>query len=192
LAGFCFVISSFAAALALFWAISSFAASQHPAKQLRVHPPSVLKWTLNLSSETMATLSPPLSPSAEFSPSGVNSSRPRAVSALSNHSKRSRRSNSSGAKLDLTETHAEKKYLHTKADPSKALNEAQPGEPPKDAPKKKVHFADNPVSASVALEESNLGDLRSMVHKDAAGNIISKLAVRPDRWLISGYWLAIP
>jgi hypothetical protein len=128
----------------------------------------------------MATLPPPLSHSAEFSPSGVNSSRPRAVSALSSHSKRSRRSNSSGAKLDLTETHAEKKYLHTKADPSKALNEAQPGEPPKDAPKK-VHFADNPVSASVALEESNLGDLRRMVHKDAAGNIISKLAVRPDR-----------
>jgi hypothetical protein len=103
------------------------------------------------------------------------------MSALSDHSKRSRRSSSSGAKLDLTETHGEKKYLHTKADPSKALNEAQPGEPPKDNPKKKVHFADNPVSASVALEESNLGDLRSMIHKDAAGNIISKLSICRDR-----------
>lgn len=103
------------------------------------------------------------------------------MSALSNHSKRSRRSSSSGAKLDLTETHGEKKYLQTKADPSKALNEAQPGEPPKDNPQKKVHFADNRVSASVALEESNLGDLRSMVHKDAAGNIISMLPICRDR-----------
>jgi len=105
----------------------------------------------------MATFSPPLSPSAEFSPSGPTSSRPRPVSALSNNSKRSRRSSSSGAKLDLTETHSEKKWLHTKADPTKALSEAQP--------------------ASVALEESNLGDLRKMVHKDAAGNIITD----PDR-----------
>lgn len=77
-------------------------------------------------------------------------------------------------KLDLTETHADKKYLQTKADPSKALNEAQPGEPFKNNPQRKVRFANNAVSASVALEESNLGDLRSMVHKDAAGNIISE------------------
>lgn len=105
----------------------------------------------------MTTLSPPLSPSADYSPSGGTSSRPRAVSALSGHSRRSRRSSSSGIKLDLTETHADKKYLHTKADPSKAINEAQP--------------------AAVALEESNLGDLRKMVHKDAAGNIITD----PDR-----------
>ena len=104
------------------------------------------------------------------------------MSILSNHSKKSRRSSSSGTKLDLTETHTEKKYLKTKADPLKALNEAQPGEPPADKPKKKkVHFADDPVSASVALEESNLGDLRSMVHKDAAGNIISRLLIRLDR-----------
>jgi hypothetical protein len=135
----------------------------------------------------MATLSPPLSASAEYSPSGNAWTRPRAVSALSNGSKRSRRSSSSGAKLDLTETHGEKKYLHTKADPSKALNEAQPGELPNDIPKKEVHFADNPASASVALEESNLGDLRKMTHKDAAGNIISKLPIRVGRCLRKEY-----
>jgi hypothetical protein len=39
---------------------------------------------------------------------------------------------------------------------------------------KRKHFADKPISAAVALEESNLGDLRKMVHKDAAGNIISE------------------
>jgi hypothetical protein len=36
------------------------------------------------------------------------------------------------------------------------------------------YFADKPISAAVALEESNLGNLRTMVHKDAAGNIISE------------------
>src|SRR5947209_3468819 len=118
---------------------------------------------------TMTTLSPPLSPSTDYSPSGG----PRALSGLSSHSRRSRRSSSSGAKLDLTETHADKKYLQTKADPSKAINEAQPGEPPKDNLKEK-HLADKPILAAVALEESNLGDLRKMVHKDAAGNIISE------------------
>jgi hypothetical protein len=39
---------------------------------------------------------------------------------------------------------------------------------------KRKHFADKLISAAVALEESNLGDLRKMVHKDAAGNIISE------------------
>ena len=98
-------------------------------------PPSALRQAIMT---TMTTLSPPLSPSADYSPSGGPSSRPRAVSMLSNHSRKSRRSSSSGAKLDLTETHADKKYLHTKADPSKAINEAQPGEPRKDNLKQKT------------------------------------------------------
>ena len=84
----------------------------------------------------MATLSPPFSPSAEYSPPGETMSRPRAVSALSNNSKRSRRSSSSGTKLDFTEAHSDKKWLHTKADPTKALNEAQPGEPLTENPQK--------------------------------------------------------
>ena len=83
----------------------------------------------------MTTLSsPPFSPSADFPPSVDHSIRPRAVSALSSNSRRSGRSSSSGTKLDLTETHAEKRFLHTKADPTKALNEAQPGEPCKIPP----------------------------------------------------------
>jgi hypothetical protein len=50
------------------------------------------------------------------------------------------------------------------------------------------HCADNPISAAVALEESNLGDLRKMVHKDAAGNIISEppKLCKPmfDQWIL--------
>ena len=121
----------------------------------------------------MAALSPPTSSPSEYQ------ERPRAYSALSNSSRRSRRSSGSGPKLDkldLTETHDDKKRLNvnSKADPTKAINEAQPCEQdPKPKKKKKVHFADNPVTAAVALEKSNMGDLRTMQHKDAAGNIIS-------------------
>lgn len=76
----------------------------------------------------------------------------------------------------MTETHDDKKRLNanSKADPTKAINEAQPCEPDPKKPKKKVHFADNPVTAAVALEKSNMGDLRTMQHKDFAGNVISK------------------
>jgi hypothetical protein len=53
---------------------------------------------------------------------------------------------------------------------------------------KRKHFADKPISAAVALEESNLGDLRKMVHKDAAGNVISKppKLCKPmfDQWIL--------
>ena len=47
-------------------------------------------------------------------------------------------------------------------------------------PAQKFYYATNSASASVALEESNLGDLRKMVHKDAAGNIISKISIHPS------------
>jgi len=59
--------------------------------------------------------------------------------------------------MDLTETSKDKRHLHTKADPSLAINEAQP--------------------AAIALEASNLAPLRGIQHKDNRGNIITD----PDR-----------
>lgn len=53
--------------------------------------------------------------------------RPRPRSLLSFDSKRSRRSSGSSPKMDLTESPKDKKRLNTKADPSLAINEAQPG-----------------------------------------------------------------
>lgn len=47
---------------------------------------------------------------------------------MSFSSNKSRRSNSSSQKMDLTETARDKKRFHTTADPSKALVEAQPCE----------------------------------------------------------------
>ncbi|KAK5663344.1 hypothetical protein OQA88_3772 [Cercophora sp. LCS_1] len=63
-------------------------------------------------------------------------------------------------KYDLTETHAEKdaKRLHTKADPTLAMNEAEPAE-------------------VAATGKSSLAPLRSIQHKDAFGNPIAD----PDR-----------
>jgi len=121
LQGFCLESRFCLLELKLLWITLSLAALKILA------PPSALRHAIMT---TMTTLSPPLSPSTDYSPSGG----PRALSTLSSHSRRSRRSSSAGAKLDLTETHADKKYLQTKADPSKAINEAQPGEPPKDNP----------------------------------------------------------
>jgi hypothetical protein len=69
----------------------------------------------------MTTMSPPISPLP-------SETRPRAETAMSFNSQRSRRSSSSAArKLELTESHQEKKRLNTKADPSKAITEATPG-----------------------------------------------------------------
>ena len=55
-----------------------------------------------------------------------NLTRPRAASALSHGSNRSRRSSGSG-KMDLYENSRDKKRLATKADPRAAMQEAQPG-----------------------------------------------------------------
>jgi hypothetical protein len=73
-------------------------------------------------------LQPHLYKSYIMSEINTTETRPRAKSVLSYESKRSRRSSGSGHKLDLTETHKDKKRLHTKADPSMAMNEAQPCE----------------------------------------------------------------
>ncbi|EHY54250.1 hypothetical protein HRR83_008173 [Exophiala dermatitidis] len=101
----------------------------------------------------MATAaSPPSSPQEVH-----HDHRPRAHTVMSFHSGRSHRSSLSANRLELTESAKDKKRLHTKADPSKALNEATPAEQ--------------------ALEESTVDDLRKMVHKDSEGNIITE----PDR-----------
>jgi hypothetical protein len=98
----------------------------------------------------MTTMSPPISPQP-------SETRPRAATAMSFSSQRSRRSNSSANKLELTESSKDKKRLNTKADPSRAMNEATPVEQ--------------------AQEESTVEDLRKIMHKDNDGNVITD----PDR-----------
>jgi len=98
----------------------------------------------------MTTMSPPISPES-------HDTRPRAGTAMSHSSQRSRRSSISTSKLDHTEHAKDKKRLNTKADPSKALNEATPAEQ--------------------AQEESTVEDIRRIMHKDNDGNIITD----PDR-----------
>lgn len=61
---------------------------------------------------------------SEYNPAET---RPRPRSVLSYESKRSGLSSGSGAKLELTESSKDKKRLCTKADPSLAISEAQPG-----------------------------------------------------------------
>src|SRR4051794_15016559 len=58
--------------------------------------------------------------------------RQRAKSSFSFRSSNSHKSNGSLGKIDYNETHAEKesRRLHTKADPSMALSEAEPCEHP--------------------------------------------------------------
>ena len=56
--------------------------------------------------------------------------RPRAQSTFSFRSNHSHHSSGSGHKISLTETHEEKesRRLHTKADPTMAITEAEPCE----------------------------------------------------------------
>ncbi|KAI1626855.1 hypothetical protein EDD37DRAFT_235782 [Exophiala viscosa] len=98
----------------------------------------------------MTTLSPPTTAMG-------NETRPRAHTAMSHNSVRSHRSSFSANKSELSESHKDKKRLHTKADPSKALNEATPVEQ--------------------AQEETTAEDIRAMAHKDSEGNVIAE----PDR-----------
>ncbi|KAK4175107.1 hypothetical protein QBC36DRAFT_312312 [Triangularia setosa] len=77
--------------------------------------------------------------------------------------------NQKADKLDLHETSAEKdaKRLHSKADPTLAMQEAEP---------------DLSVPAQVAANEaSSLAPLRSIQHKDLYGNPIVSGAAEPDR-----------
>ncbi|TPR08629.1 Aminopeptidase I zinc metalloprotease (M18) family protein [Aspergillus niger] len=70
-------------------------------------------------------------------------------------SDRSQRSSNSSKRPQISETSDEKhrRQLHSKADPMVAMSEAQPN--------------------LVALEQSTLGSLRTMQHKDQYGNIIT-------------------
>ncbi|KAH8814968.1 hypothetical protein F5884DRAFT_770605 [Xylogone sp. PMI_703] len=86
--------------------------------------------------------------------------RERSKSSFSFKSNHSHKSSGSFGKVDLHETHEEKeaRRLHTKADPSIAIMEAEP--------------------AIIQANEKNLlGSLRAMQHKDLQGNPI----VEPDR-----------
>ncbi|KAK3942708.1 meiotically up-regulated gene 9 protein [Diplogelasinospora grovesii] len=88
-------------------------------------------------------------------------SRPQPQSRKSrSFSFRSDKSHGSGNKIDLRETSAEKesKRLHSKADPTLAMNEAEPSE----------------IAANL---KSSLAPLRNIQHKDAFGNPIAD----PDR-----------
>lgn len=74
----------------------------------------------------MTTYSPPMTPPHSH-PGG--SERPRAITSMSyasNHSHKSSRSREE-KKLDLIESPRDKRRLEGKADPTKALSEAQPG-----------------------------------------------------------------
>ncbi|TVY33490.1 Uncharacterized protein LOCC1_G007796 [Lachnellula occidentalis] len=87
--------------------------------------------------------------------------RERAKSTFSFRSHHSKKSNESGGhKVDLHETHQEKdsKRLHTKADPSMALAEAEP-------------------SAVANSVQTSLAPIRAIQHRDAQGNPIAD----PDR-----------
>ncbi|KAH7257374.1 hypothetical protein BKA59DRAFT_106173 [Fusarium tricinctum] len=92
-------------------------------------------------------------PTAPASPRRTSQNPPAHNRTFSFHSQKSHKS--SGSK-DLQETHAEKeaKRLHSKADPTLAISEAEPSE----------------IAAMVT--ESNFAPLRSMQHKDAFGNSI--------------------
>ncbi|GJC80196.1 uncharacterized protein ColLi_03034 [Colletotrichum liriopes] len=83
--------------------------------------------------------------------------RPRTFSFQSN---KSHKSSGSHPKIDLHESHQEKeaKRLHSKADPTVAMSEAEP-------------------SAVQAMTKTSLAPLRAIQHKDTTGNPISE----PDR-----------
>ncbi|GFF96527.1 uncharacterized protein YMR295C [Aspergillus udagawae] len=86
----------------------------------------------------------------------VASPRPSRGFSFGGRSDKSRRSsNAASNKISLRESSEEKhrRSLHTKADPTLAMNEAQP--------------------MAVALEQSTMGSLRAMQHKDRFGQIIT-------------------
>ncbi|KAJ5153345.1 uncharacterized protein N7482_009823 [Penicillium canariense] len=80
---------------------------------------------------------------------------PRRTRGFSVKSDKSQKTNASGHKSNLSESSEEKarRHLQSKADPSVAMNELQP--------------------MAVALQESTMGSLRAMDHKDQQGNLIT-------------------
>lgn len=94
----------------------------------------------------------------------TNTTKPPRSRGLSVHSDKSGGSNNT--KKDPAETHIEKERhrLHSKADPTMAMNEAEP-------------------SAIAAQSKNNLQNLRSLQHKDLTGNIITDPDLsNPTRW----------
>jgi hypothetical protein len=94
-------------------------------------------------------------PTAPASPRKTSQNPPAHNRTFSFHSQKSHKS--SGSK-DLHETHAEKeaKRLHSTADPTFALNEAEPS------------------AEAAMITESSYAPLRSMQHKDHYGNSIGQ------------------
>lgn len=111
------------------------------------------------------------------------------LSFRSNKSAMSHRSNNSLSKQDLKETSADKEKgrLKSKADPTMAINEAEPCmssrtvihsfliPPPLPCTRRNA----NVWKASVASNHlTNLGSLRTIQHRDHQGNLIGPLARR--------------
>ncbi|ROV99915.1 hypothetical protein VMCG_06169 [Cytospora schulzeri] len=93
----------------------------------------------------------------------TNTTKPPRSRGLSVHSDKSGNSNT---KKDPGETHIEKERqrLHSKADPTMAMNEAEP-------------------SAIAAQSKNNLQNLRALQHKDLTGNVITDPDLsNPTRW----------
>lgn len=107
---------------------------------------------------------------------------PRTFSAQSAKSHKSHKSHKSqtsvGSKKDLThETHEEKeaRRLHSTADPTFAMNEAEPGTFCPRHPSHLSHPTDSDPAAIAAMKhESSVLPLRSLQHKDLLGNPIGK------------------
>jgi len=105
--------------------------------------------------------------------------RPRSKSVLSTESFKTHRSrDSNGNKIDLTESPKDKRRLHSKADPTMAINEMQPCESPMPEQSSLIASADQCSTAFVALQESELENLRGIQHKDTQGHLISMYITR--------------
>ena len=90
------------------------------------HITLVFNQSIEVTIVKMATSSPPVSPQPYHDYERPAQGRQRAASAMSTVSATSHRSRDS-KHLELTESARDKKWLHTKADPTKALAEATPG-----------------------------------------------------------------
>lgn len=86
----------------------------------------------------------------------------------------SHKSSNSIPRIDLTETAKDKKKMHTKADPSVAISEAQPGER-RSHPLYTFTVVDDIETAAQALDKSTMESIRNLQHRDRHGNLISTL-----------------
>lgn len=102
--------------------------------------------------------------------------RPRSKSSFSFRSDRSHKSSGSVTKIDLTETHQEKqsRRLTSKADPTLAMNEAEPCTS-HDLTAIRVTYTE---TAAIAINQSSmLAPLRAIQHLDAVGNPIGSFII---------------